>query len=32
MDQLKKKKGFICDMDGVLYNGNQLLPGVERFG
>ena len=31
MDQLKKKKGFICDMDGVLYHGNQLLPGVERF-
>ena len=28
MDQLKKKKGFICDMDGVLYHGNQLLPGV----
>lgn len=27
MDQLKKKKGFICDMDGVLYHGNQLLPG-----
>ncbi|MDD6095694.1 MAG: TIGR01457 family HAD-type hydrolase, partial [Clostridia bacterium] len=23
-----KKTGFICDMDGVIYHGNQLLPGV----
>ena len=22
------KKGFICDMDGVIYHGNQVLPGV----
>lgn len=25
------KKGFICDMDGVIYLGNQLLPGVREF-
>lgn len=25
------KKGFICDMDGVIYLGNQLLPGVAEF-
>ena len=31
MDQLRKKKGFICDMDGVIYHGNQLLPGVKKF-
>ena len=31
MDQLRKKKGFICDMDGVIYLGNQLLPGVREF-
>ncbi len=26
-----KKKGFICDMDGVIYHGNQILPGVRDF-
>ena len=26
---LRSKKGFICDMDGVIYRGNQLLPGVK---
>ena len=31
MDQLRKKKGFICDMDGVIYHGNRLLPGVKEF-
>ena len=31
MDQLLKKKGFICDMDGVIYHGNRLLPGVGEF-
>lgn len=25
------KKGFICDMDGVIYHGNQVLPGVVEF-
>lgn len=25
------KKGFICDMDGVIYHGNQILPGVKEF-
>ena len=24
-------KGFICDMDGVLYHGNRLLPGAAAF-
>lgn len=24
-------KGFICDMDGVIYYGNELLPGVREF-
>ena len=28
---LRKKKGFICDMDGVIYHGNKLLPGVREF-
>ena len=31
MDNLKNKKGFICDMDGVIYHGNKLLPGVREF-
>ncbi len=25
------KKGFICDMDGVIYHGNRPLPGVSEF-
>ena len=28
---LTKKKGFICDMDGVIYHGNRILPGVREF-
>lgn len=31
MEILQKKKGFICDMDGVIYHGNQVLPGVVDF-
>ena len=31
MEQLREKKGFICDMDGVIYHGNRLLPGVKEF-
>lgn len=26
-----QKRGFICDMDGVIYHGNQVLPGVAEF-
>ncbi len=29
--QIIKKKGFICDMDGVIYHGNKLLPEVKEF-
>ena len=25
------KKGFICDMDGVIYHGSIVLPGVAEF-
>lgn len=31
LSELKNKKGFICDMDGVIYHGNNLLPGVKDF-
>jgi len=31
MKNLHSKKGFICDMDGVIYHGNKLLPGVDKF-
>ena len=31
MDVLRSKKGFICDMDGVIYHGNRLLDGVKEF-
>ena len=26
-----EKLGFICDMDGVIYHGNRILPGVPEF-
>ena len=28
---ITEKKGFICDMDGVIYHGNKILPGVVEF-
>ncbi len=28
---LREKKGFICDMDGVIYHGNKLIPRVKEF-
>lgn len=31
MINFKEKKGFICDMDGVIYHGNIVLPGVKDF-
>ena len=31
MIDFNSKKGFICDMDGVIYHGNQVLPGVREF-
>ena len=31
MIQFQEKKGFMCDMDGVIYHGNQILPGVREF-
>ena len=31
MEKLLNKKGFICDMDGVIYHGNRILPGVKEF-
>ena len=26
---LAAKPAFICDMDGVVYRGNNLIPGVK---
>jgi len=31
MKDLQNKKGFICDMDGVIYHGNRVLPGAREF-
>lgn len=31
MDAIHAKKGFICDMDGVIYHGSRLLPGAQKF-
>lgn len=29
--ELRDKKGYICDMDGVIYHGNMILSGVAEF-
>jgi NagD protein len=31
IERIRAKAAFICDMDGVLYHGNRLLPGVKEF-
>lgn len=31
MENLRNKKAFICDMDGVIYHGDRILPGVKEF-
>ena len=31
MKNILEKKGFICDMDGVSYHGNEILDGVREF-
>ena len=31
LEELRNKKGFICDMDGVIYHGNEIFEGVAEF-
>ncbi len=31
IEKIRNKKGFISDMDGVIYHGDKLLPGVKEF-
>lgn len=31
MDDLQNKRGFVCDMDGVIYHGAILLEGAKAF-
>ncbi len=31
LKHIQEKKAFLCDMDGVLYHGNRLLPGAGEF-
>jgi NagD protein len=31
MDGLRAKRGFVCDMDGVIYHGSRLLDGARPF-
>ena len=31
LESIRQKKGFICDMDGVIYHGNRVLDGVVDF-
>ena len=30
LELLREKKGFICDMDGVIYHGNRLKSEAKR--
>jgi len=31
MGKLSEKKGYICDMDGVIYHGSRLVDGAKEF-
>ncbi|MBR7181867.1 MAG: HAD family hydrolase [Clostridia bacterium] len=31
IQELQNKKAFICDMDGVIYHGNRIIPHVAEF-
>ena len=31
MREFRNKAGYICDMDGVIYHGDRLLPGAKEF-
>ena len=31
LEVLRNKQGYISDMDGVIYHGNCILPGVKEF-
>ncbi len=31
LDELRSKEAFICDMDGVIYHGDKLIPNVKKF-
>ena len=31
IEQIRAKSAFICDMDGVIYHGNRIIPGVKEF-
>ena len=31
LEELRNKKAFICDMDGVIYHGNRIIPNVKNF-
>lgn len=31
LDRRPSKLGYLIDMDGVIYRGNQVIPGAQRF-
>ena len=31
LENIRNKKAFICDMDGVIYHGKRLLDGASQF-
>ena len=31
LEKLRQKSAYICDMDGVIYHGNRIIPHVKEF-
>ncbi len=31
LQEIRDKRAFICDMDGVIYHGRKVLPGAKPF-
>ncbi|MBN2513654.1 MAG: HAD family hydrolase [Sedimentisphaerales bacterium] len=31
LQEIRNKRAFICDMDGVIYHGRKVLPGAKPF-
>lgn len=31
IEDIRQRKAFICDMDGVIYHGNEIIDGVKDF-
>lgn len=31
LERIRGKKGFLCDLDGVIYRGGHLIEGAKQF-